>query len=170
MPLDALVIYEDDARSITEQLDAFLMSSRATFAILIDRSGQVIAERGYAQRRAAEELAALAAAAFAATEHVARLIGENAFSVLFHQGEQQNLHLSIVGDNALLLAAFDDRTTLGLVRLYAAEAAENLALVVEGARGRSAAGLLPDSPEGDIFRRQSPEQGPAAEDARTRET
>ncbi len=161
MPLDALVIYDDDARSITERLDAFLAASRATFAILIDRSGQVIAERGYAQKRAAEELAALAAAAFAATEYVAHLIGEKSFSVLFHQGEQQNLHLSIVGDNALLLAAFDDRTTLGLVRLYAAEAASNLALVVEEARGRPLTGLLPDSPQGDIFRRQPTEHGAA---------
>ena len=151
MSLDALVIYEDDARALTERLDAFLSASRATFAILIDRSGQVIAERGCAQKRAADELAALAAAAFAATEHVARLIGENAFTVLFHQGEQQNLHLSIVGDNALLLAAFDDRTTLGLVRLYAAEAAESLASVVEGARGRSSVGVLPEIEEGDLF-------------------
>jgi predicted regulator of Ras-like GTPase activity (Roadblock/LC7/MglB family) len=170
LPLDALVIYEDDARRITERLDAFLVASRATFAILIDRSGHIIAERGYAQRPAAEELAALAAAAFAATEHVARLIGETSFSVLFHQGEQHNLHLSIVGANALLLAAFDDRTTLGLVRLYAVEAAGSLVTVVEQARGRSVVGLLPDSPEGDIFQRQSPEEGAAAEHSTTADT
>jgi predicted regulator of Ras-like GTPase activity (Roadblock/LC7/MglB family) len=158
--LDALVLYEDDARDLAERLDAFLSASRATFVILIDRSGHVIAERGFAQKRAAEELAALAAAAFAATEQVARLIGEESFSVLFHQGEQQNLHLSIVGDDALLLTAFDDRTTLGLVRLYAAEAATALAVLVAAARSRPIKGPIADAGDRDVFR---PETGCGAQ-------
>ncbi len=152
MSLEALVIHEDEARALTERLDAFLTAARATFVLLIDRSGQIIADRGYGQARAADELAALAAAAFAATEHLARLIGENSFSVLFHQGEHQNLHLSIVGSGALLLAAFDDRTTLGLVRMYAAEAAQALGPVVDGARCRNVAGILPESTDEDLFR------------------
>jgi predicted regulator of Ras-like GTPase activity (Roadblock/LC7/MglB family) len=160
--LQALVIYEDDARALAERLDVFLAASRATMALLIDRSGQVIAERGYAQKRAAEELAALSAAAFAATEHVARLVGEESFSVLFHQGEQQNVHLSIVGEGALLLASFDDRTTLGLVRLYAAEAAASLTPVIDRIRGRTAAGVLPDLGEADLFG-AGPSEGGAAQ-------
>jgi len=149
--LQPVVIYEEDARDLAQRLDAFLRASRSSLVILIDRSGQVIAERGYSRKRDAEELAALAAAAFAATEQVAKLIGENAFSVLFHQGEERNIHLSVVGETALMLTAFDDRTTLGLVRLYAGEAAQSLLPIVERITGRTSLGPLPDFGEKPLF-------------------
>ncbi len=149
--LEGLVIYEEDAAALAERLDAFLAASRASLAILIDRSGQVIAERGYALKGAGVELAALSAAAFAATEQVAKLIGEDSFTVLFHEGEDQNMHLSVVGEAALLLAAFDDRTTLGLVRLYAAEAANGLRPIMDRIRSRSVKAGVPDLSGSELF-------------------
>ena len=151
MTLEGLVIYEEDAGILSERLDAFLAASRASLVILIDRSGQVIAERGYARKGAGDQLAALSAAAFAATEQVAKLIGEDSFTVLFHEGEDQNVHLSVVGDTALLLAAFDDRTTLGLVRLYASEAANALRPVMERIRSRSVKASVPELGGTDLF-------------------
>jgi predicted regulator of Ras-like GTPase activity (Roadblock/LC7/MglB family) len=151
LDIQPVVIYEEDARDLTQRLDAFLKASRASLVILIDRSGQVIAERGYSRKRDAEELAALSAAAFAATEQVAKLIGENSFSVLFHQGEERNIHLSVVGDTALMLTAFDDRTTLGLVRLYAGEAAQTLLPIVQRIQGRSVFSGLPDLGDQQLF-------------------
>jgi predicted regulator of Ras-like GTPase activity (Roadblock/LC7/MglB family) len=150
--LEALVIYEEDAAALTERLDAFLAASRARLVILIDRSGQIIAERGYARKGSGDELAALSAAAFAATEQVAKLIGEESFTVLFHEGEEQNIHLSVVGEGALLLAAFDDRTTLGLVRLYAGEAANGLRPIMERIRSRSLKANVPDLGNTDFFK------------------
>jgi len=151
LTLELVVIYEEDARDLADRLEAFLKASRASLVILIDRSGQIMAERGYSRKRDAEELAALAAAAFAATEQVARLIGENSFTVLFHQGQERNIHLSVVGDSALMLAAFDDRTTLGLVRLYATDAAQSLVPVVERIRSRSAWPGVPDVGARELF-------------------
>jgi predicted regulator of Ras-like GTPase activity (Roadblock/LC7/MglB family) len=151
LDLQPVVIYEEDARDLAQRLDAFLKASRSSLVILIDRSGQIIAERGYARKREADELAALAAAAFAATEQVAKLIGENSFSVLFHQGEERNIHLSVVGESALMLTAFDDRTTLGLVRLYAGEAAQSLLPVVERIQNRSGPADLPDVGDRRLF-------------------
>ena len=152
MTLEPVIIYEEDAAEFATRLDAFLSASRATLAILIDRSGQVISERGYSRGRSADELAALAAAAFAATEQVAKIMGENAFSVLFHEGEEQNLHLSVVGETALMLTAFDDRTTLGLVRLYATDATESLLPVVERISNRMGGAVLPKGGDEDLFR------------------
>ena len=63
MSLQPVVIYEEDDRELSERLDAFLRASRASLVILIDRSGQVISQRGYTKQRPAEELAAMAAAA-----------------------------------------------------------------------------------------------------------
>jgi predicted regulator of Ras-like GTPase activity (Roadblock/LC7/MglB family) len=155
--LEGLVIYEEDAAALVERIDAFLAASRASLAILIDRNGQVIAERGYSLRGAGDELAALSAAAFAATEQVAKLIGEESFTVLFHEGEDQNIHLSVVGEGALLLAAFDDRTTLGLVRLYASEAANGLRPIVERMRNRSVKARVPELGDTELFK-QEPDQ------------
>jgi predicted regulator of Ras-like GTPase activity (Roadblock/LC7/MglB family) len=152
--LEPVVIYEEDARELAERLDAFLKASRANLVILIDRSGQIIAERGYSRKREIEELAALAAGAFAATEQVARLIGEDSFTVLFHQGEERNIHLSVVGESALMLTAFDDRTTLGLVRLYAGEAAQGLLPIMERIQGRHVRPILPDLGDRELFRSQ----------------
>ncbi len=149
--LEGLVIYEEDAAALAERLDAFLAASRARLVVLIDRSGQVIAERGYTHKGSGDELAALSAAAFAATEQVAKLIGEESFTVLFHEGEDQNIHLSVVGEGALLLAAFDDRTTLGLVRLYATEAANGLRPIMERIRSRSVKAGVPDLGDTTFF-------------------
>jgi len=154
LTIQPVVIYEEDARELAQRLDAFLRASRSSLVILIDRSGQIIAERGYSRKRDVEELAALAAAAFAATEQVAKLIGETSFSVLFHQGEERNIHLSVVGDAALMLTTFDDRTTLGLVRLYAGDAAQSLMPVMQRIRSRSTPPDLPDMSGREFFRSQ----------------
>lgn len=160
--LEGLVIYEEDAVALAERLDAFLAASRASMAILIDRSGQVIAERGYSRKGTGDQLAALSAAAFAATEQVAKLIGEESFTVLFHEGEDQNMQLSVVGEAALLLAAFDDRTTLGLVRLYASEAANGLRPVMERIRSRSVKAGVPELGDREFFKQEPTQEGPQA--------
>ena len=83
---------------------------------------------------------------------MAKLIGEDSFSVLFHQGEERNIHLSVVGDTALMLTAFDDRTTLGLVRLYASEATRSLLPITERIGSRSGHADLPDIGDRELFR------------------
>ena len=55
---------------------------------------------------------------------------------MFHQGERDNIQLSLVGDRTLLTILFDDRTTVGMVRLYAGETAKKLADVYRDAMNR----------------------------------
>jgi len=74
-------------------------------------------------------ISALAAAAFSSTSAMAQLLGESEFTVLFHEGAKQSIHVSTVGDEAILLAIFDDRTTVGMVRLFAKESSAALAEV-----------------------------------------
>ena len=73
-----------------------------------------------------QAVAALVAGSYAATREMARLLGEDEFSVLFHQGKRDNVQLTLVGDRTLLATVFDERTTIGMVRLYAKEATEKL--------------------------------------------
>ncbi|MBD3257433.1 roadblock/LC7 domain-containing protein, partial [candidate division GN15 bacterium] len=74
-------------------------------------------------------LAALLAGSFASTKEIAKLVGEPEFSVLFHQGKKDHIHMTIVGERSIMAVIFDDRTTIGMVRLYAKETANELATV-----------------------------------------
>ena len=61
---------------------------------------------------------------------------------MYHQGERDNIQLGLVGDRTLLTILFDDRTTVGMVRLYANETAKKLAEIFEATKGRQ--GDAPD--------------------------
>jgi predicted regulator of Ras-like GTPase activity (Roadblock/LC7/MglB family) len=64
------------------------------------------------------------------TKEIARLVGESEFSVLFHQGKKDHIHLCLIGDRTILAVIFDDRTTIGMVRLYAREVSEDLTKIL----------------------------------------
>jgi predicted regulator of Ras-like GTPase activity (Roadblock/LC7/MglB family) len=83
-----------------------------------------------------DTISALVAGSFAATKEMARLLGEEEFTALYHQGERDNIQLSLVGDRTLLTILFDDRTTVGMVRLYATETAKRLADIYNEAVSR----------------------------------
>lgn len=83
-------------------------------------------------------LASLTAGNVAATDGLAKLIGEREFSVLFHEGQRDHIHISIAARKAILLVIFDDRSSLGLVRLRVRRANQELEDIFEdiAAKGR----------------------------------
>ncbi len=122
----ALVFYQDDMDAIQSVLDAFLKKSAAKCALLVDQDGHMIGSRGQTENVDLDTISALVAGSFAATRALAHQFGEDDFTALFHQGRSGNIQLSLVADRALLTALFDDNTTVGMVRLYATEAAKRL--------------------------------------------
>jgi len=58
-------------------------------------------------------------------------LGESEFSVLFHEGKRDNILVSLVGERSILGVVFDDRTTIGMVRLYVKEAEGELEEVLQ---------------------------------------
>ncbi len=108
---------EEDLRRLHDILERLRRDSNAKLAFLIDRNGQQLGFAGALDGADPTALASLAAGNVAATEGLAKLIGEDAFAVLFHEGEREHLHLSLVGRRAILLVRFDERSSLGLVRL-----------------------------------------------------
>ena len=130
------VIQREDAERIHEILTHFLADSGAAEALLIDRGGQLMAMDGDAQALDAVSISALAAAAFSSTAAMAQLLGEPEFSVLFHEGTKRSIHLSTVDEETVLLAIFDERTTVGMVRLCAGEASRAVGAVLGEARTR----------------------------------
>ena len=123
---NALVFYEADMQAIESILEAFLKKSAAKCALLVDQDGHMITARGATQSVDLDTISALVAGSFAATKALAKQFGEEEFTALFHQGRSGNIQLSLVGERALLTALFEDNTTIGMVRLYATEAAKRL--------------------------------------------
>jgi predicted regulator of Ras-like GTPase activity (Roadblock/LC7/MglB family) len=121
-----LVFYKDDVDSIDAILDVFLKQSAAKCALLVDKDGHMVTCRGESRKIDLDTISALVAGSFAATREMAKLLGEEEFTALFHQGRSDNIQLSLVGDRALLTALFDETTTVGMVRLYATDAAKRM--------------------------------------------
>ena len=136
MSTHEVAIHEDTERRISGVLLNFLTESAATDALLIDRSGQLLAQGGGARPLDTVSLSALAAGAFSSTAAMARLLGESEFTMLFHQGIKENIHVIAVDEDAILLATFDSRTTVGMVRLFAKEAGAAIGVILAESRGR----------------------------------
>jgi predicted regulator of Ras-like GTPase activity (Roadblock/LC7/MglB family) len=126
---NTFLIYEQELKKVEEVLRALIIESQAKCALLINRDGSLIWQQGETNALDTTSLAALAAGGFAATKEIARLIGEPEFSVLFHQGDHEHVHLSLVGEEALLMVVFDDRTSIGLIRILAKDAGWRLAAI-----------------------------------------
>lgn len=133
---DRLTFYKDDIEKIDKLLAEFLRLSGAKCGLLIDKEGHLVTKRGELRTIDIDTISALVAGSFAATKEMARLLGEEEFTAMFHQGERDNIQLSLVGDRTLLTILFDDRTTVGMVRLYANETAKKLAEVFTSASQR----------------------------------
>lgn len=136
MRLHDVVIHEGDAEKINAVLTTFLGESGATEVLLIDRSGQLLAATGANRALDTVSISALAAGAFSSTGALAQLLGETEFTVLFHQGNKESMHVSTVDDQAILLAIFGERTTVGMVRLFAKEAATAIGQILTESRAK----------------------------------
>lgn len=108
---------EEDFTAITRAMQRFLGETNARCALLVDRSGQLVATVGEQPNFDPTAFATLTAADFSANDQLAQLIGETDFNSLFHQGEKESMYLADIARRVILVALFDNRTTLGLVRL-----------------------------------------------------
>lgn len=110
----------DDLARFERRLDAFLRESGARCALLIDRTGRVLACAGDAGGFDQTTFASLVAADFAANDQLAALLGEAEFSSLYHHGTRHSMYLADLSGWAILASLFDETTTtLGLVRVKA---------------------------------------------------
>ena len=130
---------EDDFASITHALQRFLTDCNARCALLVDRTGQLVATVGERPNFDPTAFATLTAADFSANDQLAKLIGENDFNSLFHQGEKESMYLADVARRVILVVLFDNRTTLGMVRLKMRPTVQELTTLFEQMFARSAA-------------------------------
>jgi len=127
---------EDDFKSIQERLVAFLREANARSALLVDRNGQLVAAAGETLDFDPTAFASLTAADFSANDQLAKMIGEDDFASLVHQGERESMFLADVAKRVILVVLFDKRTTLGMVKLRARGAVQHLTQIFEEMFGR----------------------------------
>ena len=131
---------EGDFGAITQSLERFLHESNARCALLVDRTGQLVATVGEKPTFDPTAFATLTAADFSANDQLAKLIGEKEFNSLFHQGDRESMYLADVVHRVILVVLFDSRTTLGLVRLKIKAAVDDLGRLFRAVFERGAAG------------------------------
>ena len=108
---------------IEEILQDYLPEAGIHCVIMIDMAGNIIAEHESGEtKHDIPALAALSAANFGAVNAMAKIVGEEEFSLLFNKGEKENIHYSRVTDEFLLICVFDNEVSLGLLRLKVAKA------------------------------------------------
>src|SRR3990172_11228686 len=102
-----LIMYEEEFRKIDGELQRLYQQTNAKVVFLVDKNGQLIASAGDTHDIDTTSLASLTAANIAATGGIARLLGEREFTILFHEGAKDNIHISLIGQRVILVVIFD---------------------------------------------------------------
>ena len=137
MPSPDLVMHEEEFRLVDAELQRLYTQSNARVVFLVDKNGQLIASVGETKGLDTTSLASLTAGNIAATGGMAKLLGEKEFSILFHEGEKDNIHISVIGQRVILVVIFDQRSSLGLVRLRVKKASDALAKIFEALQAKA---------------------------------
>ncbi|HVH05362.1 MAG TPA: roadblock/LC7 domain-containing protein [Myxococcota bacterium] len=148
-----LVMYDEDYRKILGVIQRLVRDANAKGIFVVDKNGQLIAEAGEVRGIDTTSLASLTAGSIAATGGLAKIIGEEDFPVHFHQGQRDNLHITLVAKRIILVVVFDDRSSLGLVRLRVKKAGAELSKIFEDLQKKvdnPAAAGVPASPFAEI--------------------
>jgi predicted regulator of Ras-like GTPase activity (Roadblock/LC7/MglB family) len=128
---NSFVMYDEEFQRISAVIEKLLRESNAKVIFLVDKNGQMIASCGETANLDTTSLASLTAGNIAATGGLAKLIGEKEFSILFHEGENEHLHINVVASRGILVVLFDERSSLGLVRLRVKKASVELTSILE---------------------------------------
>src|SRR5947209_11004231 len=131
MTSSQVVMFEQEQQQIQAICDRLQRDSNAVAILLINKDGQEIARSGNTDHLDVTSLSSLFAGNVAATGGIAKLLAEKELSGQFHEGEKTNVHISLVAQRAILVVLFDQRSSLGLVRLRVKKASEELTKVFD---------------------------------------
>ena len=132
-----LVMQQEDFDRVLAIIQKLVRDANAKGIFVVDKAGQLIAEAGEMLGIDSTSLASLTAGCVAATGGLAKIVGEEEFPIHFPQGQSDNLHMTLVGDRMILVVIFDERSSLGLVRLRVKKAGNELAKIFEEIRKKA---------------------------------
>lgn len=122
-----LILGQEQLEIIEDVLNRDLIECGVHSVLLIDMAGNIIAQTDDGKCDFdLYSLAALASANFAAVDTMAKIVGEEEFSLLYHKGERENIHFSKVHHDYLMITIFGKEVALGLLRLKVSGAIKKL--------------------------------------------
>ncbi len=131
------ILHDKEYGDFQAVLRKLLADAYAKVVFLVDKNGSLLATAGETEDFDTTSLASLAAGNIAATGGLASLIGEKEFSILFHEGERDNMHISVVANRLILVVIFDRRSSVGLVRLRVRRAGVELDKILQAVDAKS---------------------------------
>ena len=129
--LTSLIVPPEEVTNIDECLSRLVEDTGGNYALLLDKSGQVIAASGDGNRQDTTALGALIAGSFASSQQIAKLLREKDFRMLLQQGVRENLFIALIDDQWILTIIFNKGTHIGLVKVLTKKATEELSKVLE---------------------------------------
>lgn len=132
--LTSLIVPTEEVAQIEECLSQLVDDTGANNALLLDKSGQVIASQGDSSRQDITALGALIAGTFASSREVAKLLREKDFRMLFQQGVRENIFIALIEEQWILCIIFNKGTHIGLVKVLTKKTTDELATVLERVR------------------------------------
>jgi predicted regulator of Ras-like GTPase activity (Roadblock/LC7/MglB family) len=135
-------LIEEDIQQLGGAMRELLEKTDATTALLIDQGGFLIASKGDAEQFDLTTIAALASGAFLANQTIANLIHEPNFNSVYQQGDKHSMFVLCVDENCMLVVVFKAQVSVGLVKYFAAPAAQRIARQMQVAQERDPGGGL----------------------------
>lgn len=132
--LTSLIVPNEEIAQIEDCLNHLVEDTGGNYALLLDKSGQVIASQGDGSRQDITALGALIAGTFASSREVAKLLREKDFRMLFQQGVRENIFIALIEEQWILCVIFNKGTHIGLVKVLTKKATDELASVLERVR------------------------------------
>ncbi|MGZ5544860.1 MAG: roadblock/LC7 domain-containing protein [Limisphaerales bacterium] len=129
-------LLEEDVNALDGALSELLARSDAATAIITDKAGFCLVEKGDTENFDVTSVAALASGSFEATQAIARIINEN-FSCVYQQGEKYSMLVNNIDEQTVLIVIFPNNVSVGLVKFYATDTLRACADQFERARTRA---------------------------------
>ncbi len=121
------IVSQEQLEQIDVILSEKLIKLGVDCVIIIDMAGNIITVKDNRENKYdVYSFAALAAGNFATVDAMAKLVGEQEFSLLFHKGQNSNIHFSKIDDDLLLISMFGKEISLGFLRLNVVEVIERI--------------------------------------------
>jgi predicted regulator of Ras-like GTPase activity (Roadblock/LC7/MglB family) len=125
------LMFAEEQQQISVVCQRLHRDANAKAVLLIGRDGQAIAEAGDVAEIDVTSLSSLTAGNVAATGGISKILREKDFTSQFHEGEKTHVHITLVAGRAILVVLFDERSSLGLVRLRVKKATDEMARLFE---------------------------------------
>ena len=121
------IVSQEQLEQIDVILSEKLIKLGVDCVIIIDMAGNIITVKDNRENKYdVYSFAALAAGNFATVDAMAKLVGEQEFSLLFHKGQDSNIHFSKIDDDLLLISMFGKEISLGFLRLNVVEVIDQI--------------------------------------------